>query len=43
MKYQLRNYQLEASNAAGNAFKEGQRNGILIVPEGGWDIPTISQ
>lgn len=35
MKYQLRNYQLEASNAAVKAFKEGQRNGIVIVPTGG--------
>lgn len=35
MKYQLRNYQLEASNAAVKAFKEGKRNGIVIVPTGG--------
>ena len=38
MKYQLRNYQLEASNAAVKAFKEGKQNGIIVVPTGGRQV-----
>lgn len=32
--YQLRDYQLEASNAAVEAFNKGKKNGIIIAPTG---------
>lgn len=32
--YKLRDYQLEASNAAVNAFKRGIKNGVIIAPTG---------